>query len=259
VDTRNVPSAITSTAYYYADTCLLARFARMTGRKQEAAAFDAQAVCIRRAFNAAFYRGNGVYADGQMTALACAVYQGLVEDDQRAAVVARLAEAVERNGYKVEFGILGAKYVPRVLAENGRADVAFKVFTQPELPGWANWLRQGATTLRENWDGSDSQNHIMFGDISACLYQYFAGIVPDPEHPGFSRVTVRPQPVDGLDSISAWHRAPAGIIRSAWTCDASGITFDVTLPEGVTGVLRLPDGKSVALVPGRQRVTCPSS
>lgn len=259
VDTRTVPSAITSTAYYYADTCLLARFARMTGRNQEAAAFESQAVCIRRAFNAAFYRGNGVYADGQMTALACAVYQGLVEDDQRAAVVDRLAQAVEQNDYKVSFGILGAKYVPRVLAENGRADVVLRLFTQPELPGWANWLRQGATTLRENWDGSDSQNHIMFGDISACLYQYFAGIVPDPEHPGFSQVTVRPQPVDGLDSISAWYRAPTGIIRSAWTRDASGITFDVTLPEGVTGVLRLPDGKSVALVPGRQRVTCPSS
>jgi len=258
VDPRTVPSGITSTAYYYADTRLLARFARMTGSKKDAAAFEALAVRIRRAFNAAFYRGNGVYADGQMTAMACAVYQGLVEDDQRAAVVARLAEAVERNSYKVEFGILGAKYVPRVLAENGRADVAFKVFTQPELPGWANWLRQGATTLRENWDGSDSQNHIMFGDISACLYQYFAGIMPDPEHPGFSEVTVRPQPVEGLDAMSAWHRAPAGIIRSAWTREAGGITCDVTLPEGVTGMLHLPDGTRVALVPGHQRASCPS-
>ncbi len=256
VDKRSVPSALTSTAYYYADTCLLARVATLTGRKQEASDFEALAVQIRQAFNAMFYRGNGVYAEGQMTALACAVYQGLVEDDQRAAVVARLAEAVERNDGKVDFGILGAKYVPRALAENGRVDLAFKLFTQPDFPGWAHWLQQGATTLRENWDSSDSQNHIMFGDISACLYQYFAGIVPDPEHPGFSRVTLRPMPVEGLNAVSAWYRAPAGIIRSAWKREAHGITFDVTLPDGASGELCLPNGERIALAGGRRCVTC---
>jgi alpha-L-rhamnosidase len=255
VNPREVPAALTSTAYYYADTCLLARYARMTGRRREAAVLGALSGRIRRAFNTTFYRGGGVYADGQMTALACAVYQGLVEDDQRAAVVSRLAEAVERNGCKVDFGILGAKYVPRALAENGRADLAFRLFSQPDYPGWANWLQHGATTLRENWNNSDSQNHIMFGDISACLYQYFAGIAPDPEHPGFSRVTVRPMPVEGLDAISAWHRAPAGIIRSAWKREGGKVIFTVTLPGGTTGELRLPDGKSVALAPGRRRVT----
>jgi alpha-L-rhamnosidase len=252
VDKRNVPAAITSTAYYYADTCLLARFAALTGRKQESADFAALAARIRRAFNATFYRGDGVYDEGQMTALGCALYQGLVEDDQRQAVVNRLAEAVERNGCKVEFGILGAKYVPRALADNGRADLAFKLFTQPAFPGWANWLSQGATTLRENWDGSDSQNHIMFGDIGACLYQYFAGIVPDPEHPGFRRVTLRPHPVEGLDSISAWHRAPAGIIRSAWKREGGAVTYDITLPEGTAGKLHLPNGKIIALRAGHQ-------
>jgi alpha-L-rhamnosidase len=258
VESREVPAALTSTAYYYADTCLVARFARMTGRSAEAAGLEALAARIRKAFNAAFYRGDGVYADGQMTALACAVYQGLVEDDQRRAVVDRLAEAVERNGGRVNFGILGAKYVPRVLAENGRADLAFRLFTQPELPGWANWLQQGATTLRENWGNSDSQNHIMFGDISACLYQYFAGIVPDAEQPGFRRVTLRPQPVEGLDSVSAWHRAPAGIIRSGWKREGGKLNFDVTLPEGTVGELRLPDGRAVELRAGRRRVAWPS-
>lgn len=254
---RRCPVELTSTAYYSVLVGLLARFATLTGRQDEAAGFQALAGSIRHAFNAAFYRGDGLYADGQMTALGCAVYQGLVEDDQRQAVVDRLADAVERNGGKVDFGILGAKYVPRALADNGRADLAYRLFTQPEFPGWVNWVRQGATTLREDWHSGASQNHIMFGDIGACFYQYFAGIVPDPAQPGFSYVTIRPMPVKGLDRVSAWHRAPAGIIRSVWTREAGKLTFDVTLPEGTSGELRLPDGGVVELHAGSQRVVRP--
>jgi alpha-L-rhamnosidase len=229
----------------------------LTGRDREAAAFEALAARIRRAFNAAFYRGDGRYADGQMTALACAVYQGLVEDDQRPVVVARLVDAVQANDGKVDFGILGAKYLPRVLAEHGHADLALRLFTQPAFPGWAHWLQDGATTLRENWNSSDSQNHIMFGDISACLYHYFAGIVPEPRRPGFKRVTLRPHLVEGLDWIKAWHRAPAGIIRSAWKRAGGKVTFDVTLPEGTRGALVLPDGEWMTLGSGSRRVRWP--
>jgi alpha-L-rhamnosidase len=258
VNSKNAaPSALTSTAYYYADVTLMARLADLTGRPQEAEAYRALAAQIRDAFNARFYKGDGVYADGQMTSLGCAVYQGLVEDDQRKAVVARLVEAVERNGGKVDFGILGAKFVPRVLLEHGHAALALGLFTQPEYPGWAYWLEQGATTLRENWDSADSQNHIMFGDLSACLYQYFAGITPDPEAPGFRRVLLRPHPVAGLDSIRAWHRAPTGIIRSAWQRDEQGVVrFEVEIPAGTTGRLHLPDGRVLELAAGTHSAYC---
>jgi alpha-L-rhamnosidase len=95
----------------------------------------------------------------------------------------------------------------------------------------------------------------MFGDISACFYQYLAGIVPDAAHPGFSRVTLRPIPVTGLEWVKAWHRAPAGIIRSGWRRDGGALTFDVTLPEGTAGELHLPDGQCVALAPGVRGAT----
>jgi len=64
-------------------------------------------------------------------------------------------------------------------------------------------------------------------------------------------------PVKGLDRVSAWHRAPVGIIRSAWTREAGKLTFDVTLPDGTSGQLHLPDGGVVELQAGSQRVVRP--
>ena len=73
-------------------------------------------------------------------------------------------------------GILGAKYLLNALTENGRADVAYRIASQKDLPSWGWWLEQGATTLWEQWNGTESHNHIMFGDISAWFYKALAGI-----------------------------------------------------------------------------------
>ena len=57
-----------------------------------------------------------------------------------------------------------------------------------ELPGWGWQVDHGATTLWENWNGKDSQNNIMFGDISAWMYQYLGGIRPLKETPGSAMI-----------------------------------------------------------------------
>ena len=72
--------------------------------------------------------------------------------------------------------------------------VAFRLIAQETIPGWGYWIKQGATTLWEKWDGKDSQNHIMYGDISAWFTRVLAGINPDPAGPGFRRILLTPPP-----------------------------------------------------------------
>lgn len=248
---RMADVAITSTGYYYADAVMLARFARILGRETEAGRFERLAAAIRRAFNRRFYRGDGIYGQGEPTALGCALHQGLVEESERGAVARRLAETVQANGGKADFGILGAKYIPRVLAENGYAALALRILTQPEYPGWAHWLRQGANTLWECWSGDASHNHIMFGDISAWMYQYLAGLTPDPEQPGFWHTIIRPHAVEGVDWVKAWHESPRGRIEVAWRRRAAQFELDVTIPATSTATVELPVGTEAVTVDGR--------
>lgn len=246
---------LTSTGYYYTDACILAKCAELIGRPHEARGFEQLATKIKSSFNEHFYKCDGIYGNGEMTSLGCALYQGLVEDSEKPSVVAALAKAVRDNDYKADFGILGAKYVPRALADNGEIETAFKLISQDAFPGWIHWLRQGSSTLWESWGGDESLNHIMFGDVSAWMFNYLAGIRPDEANPGFSYVKVQPHTVKDLDWVKATHNAPCGTIRSSWQKTGGRVEFTIELPKGIAGELLLPDGSKRPLKSGRQTIS----
>lgn len=254
-DKRAAPRALTSTAYYFVDATLLATFAELLGKSDEAARYRDLAEAIRAAFHEAFYKGDGLYAGGEQTAQAAALFQGLTPDSERGAVVQRLVEAVENNDNKPDFGILGSKYVPRALADHGHADLAYRLITQPQYPGYVHWLHQGATTLWEDWPGERSRNHVMFGDVSAWMVNYLAGIRPDPAGPGFQRCRIEPCFVEGLDRVDVSHDAPTGRVAVKWSRSPGGsIDLRVDIPSGSVATLALPGEADRELAAGAHRI-----
>lgn len=252
---ENMPAAaLTSTAYYHVFARETARYACLLGRDDESAAYQNLAAEISRAFQKNFHQGRGLYDNGSPTAQACALYQGLVPEALRSPATERLVEAVEACGVRSDFGILGAKYVPRALADNGRLDLAWRLLTQPDYPGWVHWLRQGATTLWESWDDVNSRNHIMFGDLSAWAFHYLAGIRPDPEQPGFKHVLLKPHFPEGLDYVRATHHSPQGPIQVHWQREPDGIRLELELPASTTATLAPPKGAAQTLPAGRHVV-----
>lgn len=174
---------------------------------------DALAECeqIRRDFNAKFYKGDGIFENGSLTALSVPLYfRGLCDEAAEQKTLQKLVEKVRECGHKCNFGILGAKWVPRVLSEYGYTDDAWKIFTQRENPGYQWWFDQGEDTLWETFDGNASHNHIMFGDLSAWAYEYVAGI--KIVEPGFAKVEFKPHLPEGVDSFEATYDSPRGKI-----------------------------------------------
>ncbi len=229
---KMAPVEFTSSAYLMHCNRLAAKFARRLGRG-EGTMLDARAERMRDALNARYNNGGGSFAHDEMTALGMALVFDIAPEGERAAAAERLARIVRDNGYKPYFGILGSRAVPRALADAGFVETAFRLFMQPEYPGWIHWLRQGATTLWGNWHGEASRNHIMFGDVSAWCFRYLGGLVPDEAHPGFSSVTLRPHPVPQLDWFRMFHDTPHGRISVGWRREGGTYQFNVSVPDGI--------------------------
>ena len=130
------PADVTSTAYYYKDAQIVALAARLRGDTRAAQEYTDLAASIKKAFNAKFYHPDtGLYANGSQTALSCALYQGLVEPENKPFVFSNLVVAIEKRNGHIDTGILGAKYILNALLENGRPDLAYRMVTQKDKPG----------------------------------------------------------------------------------------------------------------------------
>ena len=237
------PNTLTSTSYYYVDATLLAQMARLLGKTDDAAKYDALAASIKKAFNARFYNAQtGQYDKGSLTAQSCALYQGLVEEANKPAVMQALIRELEKQGYHMDTGILGAKYLLNVLVDNGRADLAYRVLQQRTWPSYGYWIDRGATTMWERWtdvgSNDDSRNHIMFGDVSAWFYKYLAGIRAGS--PGFKTVILQPHVLGDLTFARASYNSAQGRIESNWTRNGNTFQWQVTVPTNTTATVMVP-------------------
>ena len=246
---RRVTADLISTGYYYQFARTSVKYAELLGKTDDAAYFKKLSEDIASAFHREFYHGNGIYAKGELTAFSCPLYHGLVPDSEKKLVEQKMIELVESENCICDFGILGAKYTPRVLCDIGRSDLALKMIVHTEYPGWGHWIQLGATTLRESWKSGSSLNHIMFGDIAAWMMQYAAGIRPEENAPGFSHVTLAPEWQCGLTHIKAEYDSASGMIRVEWSKTSSGFELKTELP--VSGKIILPDGSIQPLHEGK--------
>ena len=242
-DTRRCTSvAYSATASYISGLTVVSRFAALLGKRKEALAFEKKREKIRRAFNRKYYHGDGLYGDGKMTELGTALFFDLPEPEEREKVARLLARTVEDNHFRADFGILGAKYVPRVLSENGYIDHAFRLFTQEEYPGWGYWVKEGASALWEHWDGTHSRAHIMFGDLSAWFFRYVGGFRYDFNRPGFRELAVEPYFVRELHHYRVEHRG--------YVLSREGELMSLIVPAGCRANVRLPDGRAFSVPAG---------
>lgn len=246
------PVEFTSTAYYYTDVVILAKAARLLGKSVDADRYTVLAEKIYDSFQRKFWNASkGIYGTGLQTELSVALHWKLVPDSLIPVVAKALANRVVADGRQIDVGLLGTKTILNALSDNGYADLAYELVSRETFPSWGWWIKNGATTLYENWPinaTSDiSMNHIMFGEIGAWMYKALGGIKPDETAPGFQVIRLEPNFPKKLDQFSCSYESVWGQIESAWERTGNSVRYRVTIPAGATGLLRIPaQGKTGA-------------
>ncbi|MBB5438155.1 alpha-L-rhamnosidase [Pedobacter sp. AK017] len=240
---------LTSSIYFFVDADILARTAKLLNRTADFDKYSALAGKIKNAINNKYLdRKTFIYGSGTQTELSTALYWGLVPEEFIPQVAANLAKKVQADRVQLDVGLLGTKTILNALSENGYADLAYQLAARETYPSWGWWIKNGATTLYENWNieakRDISLNHIMFGEIGAWLYKGLGGIRPDPQVPGFKHIRIAPHFVTGLDHFSASYNSPYGTITSGWKRSGKKISYRLTIPPGTTATVNLPNSKN---------------
>jgi len=235
------------TAYFFRSISTLARIAAILGK--EGSRYEALAERIRDAWAAAYLGADGRTSIDTQASYVRALEFGLVPEGLVPAAVSRLVELIRAAGTHLTTGFLSTAYLLPVLADNGRADVAYELLQQRTAPSWLTMVDRGATTIWEEWEGIDAEgkaheslNHYSKGAVVRFLHTHVLGLRQDEGSVGWSRALIAPVPGGGVTSARGHHEAPRGRIDVAWRIEEGIFRLDVALPEGVTARVVLPSG-----------------
>ncbi|MDR2920819.1 MAG: glycoside hydrolase family 78 protein [Tannerella sp.] len=235
------PTEYTTTCFYYWDYVLMTHFAEITGNPAEP--YKKKAEYLRNLINEKYFNPKTcLYANGSQTAQAVALALGIVPSADEVKVAENLNKMIVENNYHLDFGVLGSKYVPRMLSKYGYAETAYKMATQETEPSWGNWIKLGFTTLAETWVLSPefrdaSVNHVFLGDISAWMVNTLAGINYDYEKRGFEKIIIKPDYIKDLSWVKGEYQSVKGMIKSEWRRNGDEIKLWVTIPANTTATI----------------------
>ena len=233
---------LTATAHFHQWARLTAEIAATLDKKADAEKYHRLADSIRAAFQAKFVVA-GKVGQGRQDEQLFGLYHHLIPDADRPAALALLKQNISEKGNALTTGIFGTKYLLEVLSTEGMEELAGKIVTRREIPGWGYMLDNGATTLWETWKASDntySQNHPMFGSVEEWFMKHILGIAPAADAVGFDRITIRPQAVAGLTWARGTYRSVKGPVRVEWKIAEGKMKLTLDLPPGVHAKVWLP-------------------
>jgi len=247
------PVDLIGTAYYSYSVEILSKIARILGHHEDAKAYEQLREEIRGAFVAKYIDADGKVATGSQTSQVLALHFGLMPEALQEKAVEILVKDIEERDWHLSTGFVGSSYLPYVLSQNGRADVAYRLLHQETWPSWLYAVTKGATTIWERWDGwteengfqdpgMNSFNHYAYGAVGEWLFSTVAGIDLDPEVPAFKRFKLAATPGGQLTWARAKFNSPYGMIESNWEIKDGTFFWDIVIPPNSNAVVSIPAG-----------------
>lgn len=250
------PVEITDTitiVYYYALAEKI--FAVLGNEKMRERAITAKKELTER-FRKVHVKGCSVVPES-ITGQAMALYYGIFTEEEKSAATKKLVELINADEYGMRVGVAGGRALFDALAENGEAELAYKLITKKEFPSYAYMVeRYSGGTLWEAFnemfdkgfngeinrtDGERplSFNHHFWGFVSTFFYKYIAGI----RLIDVNTVEIKPIFINGVNSVVASHEFKSGRVEVRIKKGDGKDTVNVTV-NGVNAIFIYPVGYS---------------
>lgn len=238
------PKAVTATSIWYYDLKIVAKVAEMLGFSEDSKEFQNLAANVKDAFLKNFYdEKTGVCSTGSQTSYAMSLYTGLIPETDKEKVLKNLVDSIAKNDYALTSGDIGYHFLVRVLSENGRSDILYKMNNRSDRPGYGYQLKQGATSLTESWAAlkNVSNNHMMLGHLMEWFYAGLGGIYQAENSVAYSEIIIAPKPVGEIKWVKCSFSSPKGMIQSDWQKEGKSFVLKVEVPKDAIAKIVLPD------------------
>ena len=145
---------LVETAIYYDDVTIMQQVASLLENTADATTWSTLAANIKTSFNNAYFTAStNTYPTGNQTTSGMPLALGLVPAANKAGVLATLVARVQSDGYRMQVGEIGFRFVFKALSDNYRSDIIASDCFPDDLPKL--WLSRKLrrTTLTERWPG----------------------------------------------------------------------------------------------------------
>ena len=233
--------SVISTLYYARAADLAAQLCDIIG-DYEKDRYRVLYANIKKAFRDRFMDADGRILSDTQSVYVIAYSFGLIDMEETRK---QLVRKFEEDDGKLTTGFLGIKFLLPTLCDIGRSDIAYRLITSTEYPGWGYSVVNGATTIWERWDsytkengirkGMNSFNHYSLGSCTQWMFEYCLGIRPQIDDPGCRGICFSPYPdISGkINSAKGYYDTDFGRITVQWQRRVSEFEYAVTVPSQI--------------------------
>ncbi|MBC2844661.1 sulfatase-like hydrolase/transferase [Winogradskyella flava] len=244
------PYSTVINSFFYENMKIMAEFAKILGKTQEALDFEYRAVKAKKAVNEQMFDAErGIYVDGigtdhaSLHANMMPLAFGLVPEEHFESVV----NYVKSRG--LACSVYGAQFLMDGLYNAGEADYALDLLTDTSDRSWYNMVKIGSTITLEAWDNKYKNNL----DWNHAWGAVPANVIPrglwgiKPKTPGFGVATIKPQ-MSKLKSSEIEVPTVRGTIKGKYTYNGARLqTYEIEIPGNMVAEFSLNglDGKDL--------------
>ncbi len=250
-------------SFYGYDAKLMAEMAAALNKTDDAKKYHTLYNNIKKAFAEKYISPNGYTTEDTQTTYALALYFDLYPKELAQKGAARLAEKIEKNGFKFATGFLGTKHVMLALSKYGLHDISYKIFQQTEYPSWGYSVQNGSTSIWERWNSytkDDAENadinakmnsfsHYAFGSVAEWMFQHAIGI--DTEDSGYRNIIIKPAISKEMNFIKGSYKSINGTIAAAWNWKGNKIIMNIEIPANTRAKVYIPTANTSRIKEGK--------